>query len=262
VAWAARGLDPGPANAVAVLLVGHDVTELQEAQRHALQAERLAAVGQMVAGLAHESRNALQRIQANLERLSWKLHGRGAEVELLGRAQQAQDDLTRLFEEVRGYAAPLPLVRRPCDLGDVWRDAWQQVRAVHPDKSAELREQAAGLDLVCEADRFRLGQVFRNILENAFAACSSPVRVEVACRETVLAGRPAVEVAVRDNGPGLDAEQRRRIFEPFYTTKVKGTGLGMAIAKRVVETHGGQLAAGEAPGSGAEIRITLPRKGP
>jgi signal transduction histidine kinase len=64
----------------------------------------------------------------------------------------------------------------------------------------------------------------------------------------------------RDNGPGLTADQRERIFEPFYTTKTKGTGLGMAIAKRIVQSHGGRIEAGDAPGRGAQIIVTLPRE--
>jgi signal transduction histidine kinase len=65
---------------------------------------------------------------------------------------------------------------------------------------------------------------------------------------------------VRDNGPGLNPEQRRRIFDPFFTTKTKGTGLGMAIAKRIVEAHGGQITVGSGSGNGAEILIILPRE--
>jgi signal transduction histidine kinase len=83
----------------------------------------------------------------------------------------------------------------------------------------------------------------------------------VRCTEARLGDRPALCVAVRDNGPGLNAEQRRRIFEPFFTTKTKGTGLGMAIAKRIVEAHGGRLAVGTGTGPGAEIILTLPREG-
>src|SRR5205807_2634196 len=109
---------------------------------------------------------------------------------------------------------------------------------------------------------FRLEQVFRNILDNALTACPSPVAVVVRCAEAVHEGRPALRVAVRDNGPGLTAEQRRRIFEPFFTTKTKGTGLGMAIAKRIVDAHGGQLAVGDNPAPGAELVLTLPRVGP
>ena len=74
-----------------------------------------------------------------------------------------------------------------------------------------------------------------------------------------LASCEATVVSVQDNGPGLNAEQRQRIFDPFYMTKTKGTGLGMAIAKRIVEAHGGSLTVGAAQDGGAELLITLPR---
>src|SRR5262249_46542838 len=114
----------------------------------------------------------------------------------------------------------------------------------------------------CAVDQFRLEQVFRNILDNALAACRDPVRIELRATVAELHGRPALLVAVRDNGPGLSAEQQRRIFGPLFTTQTKGTRLGMAIAKRIVEAHGGQIAARSAPDSGAEIAITLPRDTP
>ena len=82
----------------------------------------------------------------------------------------------------------------------------------------------------------------------------------VSAAEGTLEGQPALRVAVRDNGPGLGAEQRKRIFEPFYTTTTKGTGLGMAIAKRIVEAHGGRIAVGPGTGRGAEILLLLPRE--
>jgi signal transduction histidine kinase len=78
----------------------------------------------------------------------------------------------------------------------------------------------------------------------------------------MIGEQPALRVSVTDNGPGLNAEQRTRIFDPFFTTKTKGTGLGMAIAKRIVEAHGGVIAVGSSPASGAEILIDLPRECP
>jgi hypothetical protein len=77
-----------------------------------------------------------------------------------------------------------------------------------------------------------------------------------------LEGRPAVELVLRDNGPGLGPEQRKRLFEPFYTTKTRGTGLGMTIAQRIVEAHGGRIAIGDSRHWGTEIVITLPRRQP
>ena len=104
-----------------------------------------------------------------------------------------------------------------------------------------------------------MGQVFRNLLENALAACPDPVEIAFRCAPCDLGGRPAVRWSVQDNGPGLDQDQHKRVFEPFYTTKTKGTGLGLAIARRVIEAHGGRIEAGDR-GTGAEFVITLPRE--
>jgi PAS domain S-box-containing protein len=252
----------GPVSGPAVLAIGQDITALKQAQESKLQAERLAAIGQMVTGLAHESGNALARSQACLEMLALEVQDRPAALEMLGRIQNAQDHLQQLYDEVRNYAAPLKLEREPCRLDAAWRQAWANLAVRRQGREATLREECAGVDLRCTADAFRLEQVFRIVLENALAACRDPVELTVRCSEASLEGRPAVLVAVRDNGPGLNAEQRRRIFEPFYTTKTKGTGLGMAIAQRIAEAHGGKIAVGQDPRPGAEILITLPREGP
>jgi PAS domain S-box-containing protein len=259
VAWSCRALVPAAGGPLQVLVLGHDITELQEAQRQAVQAERLAAVGQMAAALAHDGRNALQRGRACLERLRWKLQDRPDELDLVGRALRAQDDLLRLFEDVRAYAAPVRLDCRACNVAEVWREAWAAALEAHPGRDAALEEYDGCVSLWCYADGFRLRQVFLNVLDNALDACPDPARVTVACREADLGGRPALVVAVRDNGPGLGPEERRRLFEPFFTTKAQGTGLGLAIARRLVEAHGGQVAAGDGPRAGAEILITLPR---
>jgi PAS domain S-box-containing protein len=244
----------------ALLIVGHDITELKTAQERALQAGRMAAIGQMCAGLAHESRNALQRSQACLEMLALKLVDRPDACNLMDRIQQAQDDLHRLYEDVREYAAPIKLAIRECHVGEAWRRAWSQLEPAREGWNARLLEPANGLDLVCQADGFRLEQVFRNILENALAAC--PARPEIVIRGSTssLDGRDALRISIRDNGPGLNSEQRSKIFESFYTTRTRGTGLGMAIVKRIVEAHGGSVEVGGHEGPGAEIVVTLPRE--
>jgi signal transduction histidine kinase len=236
--------------------------ELKHAQEQALQSERLAAIGQMMAGLAHESGNALARSKACLEMLAWEVEDKPEALELIDRIQKAQNHLKHLYEEVRGYAAPIKLHREVWDLSGIWRQAWENLAVSRQGRDASLREETGGLDLRCAVDQFRLEQVFRNILENALAACADPVRIEVHCSEASLDRQPAVRVAVRDNGPGLNAEQRQRIFDPFFTTKTKGTGLGMAIAQRIVEAHGGRIAVGPGSGGGAEILILLPRECP
>jgi PAS domain S-box-containing protein len=258
VEWSHRALT-GPGGEVCVLAMGHDITALEEAQQRALQAERLAAIGEMVTGLSHESRNALHRGQVCLEMLALEVEDRPEALNLIARLQTAQDDLYRLFEDVRTYAAPIHLDVRACDLAELWRQAWSQLEALQPERGDLLREEIDGVDPHCAADPFRLDQVFRNILDNALCASTEPARVEIRCDQAELDGQPALLVAVRDHGAGLSPEQRQRIFEPFFTTKTKGTGLGMAITRRIVEAHGGRIAVGECVGPGTEIILTLPR---
>jgi len=254
-----------PRGAVGAFL---DITERKKEQERALQTERLAAIGQMVTGLAHESGNALARSQSCLEMLAWEVAGQPEALDLIARIQTAQDHLKFLYEEVRGYAAPVVLERGWLNLGKVWRQSWKNLALERPP-DAVLREHINGVDLSCQADLFRLDQVFRNILENALIACRGgcgeggpPVRIDIRCHETTVSGRPALSISLQDNGPGLTVEQKQRIFEPFYTTRTKGTGLGMAIVRRIVEAHGGQIAVGPALGGGAEIVLLLPREAP
>ncbi len=261
IVWNARYL-PDYDNGPAILSVGHDITFFKQAQERALQSERLAAIGEMVTGLAHESRNALQRCQACLEMLTLKVCDRPDAIDLIGRLQKAQDDLHRLYEDVRSYAAPIRLDKVACDLDKVWRESWAHLEEARNDKHAQFRETLNGVDLRCMGDPFRLDQVFRNLLENALSAGSPPVAIEVSTTAAELDGQPALRVAVKDNGPGIARQQRLKVFDPFFTTKSKGTGLGLAIAKRIVEAHGGQITIGDAPGPGAVFIITLPRGTP
>jgi PAS domain S-box-containing protein len=258
MAWNARYLsdyEEGPA----ILKIGLDITFLREAQERALQSERLAAIGQVVTGLAHESRNALQRSQACLELLALAVSDRPKALDLIKRLQDAQDHLHTLYEDVRSYAAPFNLEKQPCDLREVWREAWASLEPIRRDKQAILNEVGDGVALRCVVDPFRIGQVFRNIFENALAACSAPVVIDIGAAADLLEGQPALRARVHDNGPGLSAEQRKKIFDPFFTTKAKGTGLGMAIAKRIVEAHGGQISLGNDDVPGASFVLTLPK---
>lgn len=234
--------------------------EDEEARRRALQVERLAVIGQMVAGLSHESGNALQRTQACLEMLALEVRENPAALDYVSRIQEAQDNLQHLYDEVRRFAAPIKLEREPVDLGAVLERTWAHLQPQCEARNVRLRVDLGHPPPTCHLDPFAAEQVFRNVLENSLAACGDPVRIEVSRTESRLEARPAVQIAVRDNGPGLSAEQRRRIFEPFYTTKTRGTGLGMAIAKRLVEAHGGRIAVSSGGGRGTEILITLPKE--
>jgi hypothetical protein len=258
IVWRTQVLDDYQGSP-ALMAVGQDITDLQTAQQKALQAERLAAIGEMMAGLSHESRNALQRSKACIEMLELEIADRPEAVELVQRLTKAQEHLQRLYEEVRSYAAPVQLNRELCDLRHIWREVWSHVVPLHPKKSIEFAERLEVDDYRCLVDRFALGQVFSNILENAVAAVPNPGQIKISYEVATLGNRPALEISILDNGPGIDAEQSTRIFEPFFTTKAKGTGLGMAIAKRIIESHGGEISVRDRTPPGAEIIIVLPR---
>jgi hypothetical protein len=236
------------------------VLKLQQMEERTLQAERLAGIGQMIAVLTHESGNALARSQVLLSSLAEEMQDRPSAIELIGQLQKAQTDLRRLYDEVRNYAAPIRPERMPWDVSAIWRQAWTKVLAAHPHGAgATLIENVDGVELVCEVDNYRLEQVFRNLFENSFTASQEPARVEITCTSTTLNDLPALRITVRDSGPGLNPEQKQHVFTPFYTTKKKGTGLGMAIVKRIVEAHGGEIAVSKSATPGAEFVLTLPR---
>jgi signal transduction histidine kinase len=257
--WSAVPLCDAAGEPFALLVIGHDITTLHESQQRALQAQRLAAIGQMATGLAHESRNALQRIGASAEMLELELEGNAAALALVARIHQSQSHLHMLLDEVRNYAAPIGLDRSQCRLSEVWREAWELLLVQRRGRQAELREKLTAHDLTIDIDRFRFVQVFRNLLENALAACPDPAIIEIECTPALVQGGPGFQVHVRDNGPGLSIDQARRAFEPFFTTKPTGTGLGLAIAQRIVEAHGGMITIG-CPPRGAEFLVEVPAR--
>jgi len=234
--------------------------EHELANTRLLQTTRLAAIGEAMAGLAHESRNALQRSQSGLELLVRRVADRPEALHLIQQVQAAQQYLYDLYETVRGYAAPRELQRQDTDLCQLAHDIWQQVLSERTQLGATLLCDRAGIDTTCTVDQQAIGQVLRNLFDNALSASPTEARIQVAWSDTMLGTKKAIVMTVRDNGPGLSAEEKQRIFEPFFTTKVHGTGLGMAISKRIVESHGGRIEVGDTAPVGAELIVTLPRR--
>jgi two-component system sensor kinase FixL len=241
-----------------VVAIVRDTTLQKQAEERALQAERLAAIGQMVAGLAHESRNAFQRSQACLEMLALELEGQPESLELVSRIQKAQEHLHHLYEEVRHYAAPIHLQKQACDLAQIWRDTWAHLEFERREKDVRLYEEIRAVSLTCRADPDALEQLFRNILENAIVACPEPGTIMIRCARAELQGQDAICISIRDNGPGFQPETRAKAFDPFFTTKTKGTGLGLAIALRIAEAHAARIEVGESSEPGGELIVTLP----
>jgi two-component system, chemotaxis family, CheB/CheR fusion protein len=237
-----------------------DITERKADQARLVQSERLAALGEAMAGLAHESRNALARGQGNLQRLARRLKDNDELLQMIEGALRANDDIRRQFEEVREYAAPIQLQPELLQLPEVIHKAWDELAPDRKGRKATLRIDRPDSDVTCVADAFSLRNVFRNILENSLAACEDPVEIDIEFANAKIDHSAALRISIRDNGPGLPPDVMERAFNAFFTTKTRGTGLGLAIVQRAVEAHGGEVAFDSGRGRGAEITITLPRK--
>ncbi|MCA9085315.1 MAG: PAS domain S-box protein [Planctomycetaceae bacterium] len=237
-----------------------DLSELDSVQQQLLQSERLAAIGQMVTGLAHESRNALQRAQAHLDMLSLDLEEMPEQLDLAQRSKHALQDLHRLYEEVKGYAAPIQLEYRPVRLTTIWRKVWAHLESERAEKQINLKETPECDELQVEVDIHRMEQVFRNIMENSIHACSEKGCITISYAPDRLHRVDAVRINIQDDGHGLTTEAAQHLFDPFFTTKQKGTGLGLAIVERIILAHGGMISATALQPHGTIISIVLPSK--
>lgn len=234
------------------------IVEWREAAQRVAQAERLAAIGQMLTVLSHESRNDLQLAIGCLELLALEARGRPETLALVRRIKLAHDHLLQLYDDLRGYAAPIQLHRERCDVKGVVLQAWASLLPLQEGRDVRFKVLQDGEPFEWAVDRSRLEQVFRNILENAVAACADPVEITCQISETRVDGERMARITFNDNGPGLSLEQQRKIFDPFYTTKSTGTGLGMTISKQIVDAHGGDIRVESLPGCGARFIVTLP----
>lgn len=256
IRWSNSTLKDESGETSAVLAIGVDITEQVEGERKSLQSQRLAAIGQTITGLAHESRNALQRIQASLEMLQLELQDNPEVQSDLNSIRRASNDIKMLLEEVRAFAAPINLHLEMADLSNVWRRAWKSITPAWEQRDVKFEETLHWEQLIVRVDEVRMEHVFRNLFENALAACSDPVRISVEC---VCANDETVEIVVSDNGPGLSTDLQEKIFEAFFTTKASGTGLGMPIVQRIVEAHEGKIWTDSSVEKGASFVIRLPR---
>ena len=225
--------------------------------------DRLAALGEMAAGLAHEIRNPLGAIKGAAQCLDPKRLP-GEDGEFLGVIVEEVNRLNGVVTAFLDYARPLKQSFGPTDLNEV---VTRTMRLIQNDMPRQI-ELAVQLDLTVarvDADAEQLKQVLINLVQNAVQAIGEPGgRITVGTVKLDRFGEfrgnmnEFVELFVSDTGPGIPLDQQPHIFVPFYTTKQKGTGLGLAICQRIVKNHGGSIAVHSKPGEGCRFVIRLP----
>lgn len=236
------------------LLVGWLRRREQAHQDMARRSENLAAVGRAVAGVAHDMKTPLMAIGGFTAQVKRKLEPGCPEEHKLGLVIEQTARLEGMVKEMLDFSRPLELHRQSLDLKDFTARTMEVATPMAEQNqvqlSCDLEENLPLLD----ADSARLQQALINLLINAVQA--SPPQGEV----SLSAWRQGNEVvlAVSDHGPGVSPAQRQHLFTPFYTTKKEGTGLGLPVAHKVAEAHGGRLEVGDNRPQGAVFRLVLP----
>jgi PAS domain S-box-containing protein len=241
---------------VVLFAVGRDMTEAHSMADRTRHAEKLAAIGTLAAGLAHEIRNPLNGAQLHVSFLERAIKKKASEQDMLEATRVVADEIKRLANlvtEFLDFARPKPLQRNSVDLGKLCEHATTMASAQAEKAKVTLTCDLPSADVIVQADQAKLLQVLLNLLGNAIdAAGTSGGLVKLRVRR---APRNAL-IDVEDNGPGLPSADAP-IFDAFFSTKEGGTGLGLAITHRIVTDHGGTIDVSSLPGK-TEFRIALP----
>jgi signal transduction histidine kinase len=242
--------------------------QLRRAEAHARRAERLAALGQLSAGLAHEIRNPLGVIKGSADMLSRKVAGSEPLVsELAGYISSEVNRLNALVVRFLDFARPSKLELRPERISEIVDRAIEAATASFPNAGLKIgREYAPNLPEI-PADPQLCEQVFVNLITNAIQAMqaeagSSEKTLRIAIEQEVSNGEPGVAVFVEDTGPGVAPELREQIFNPFFTSKKDGVGLGLSIVAKIVDDHRGTIRLEENAPRGARFHVFFPHADP
>lgn len=230
--------------------------KLRQTQRDLASNERLAAIGQITATVSHELRNPLGTLVTSTEVLRRSL--KNADEPVLGELQRLQRNAwrcVRIIEDLLDFSRKHALIVTP-----ILIDRWVAQHVAEQDATRPVQLQlAAGCKVSADGERLR--QAFSNVLANAIQACEGHAADDAAIVVSTRCEGDNAIICVADNGAGMSRETAARVFEPLFSTKAFGVGLGMPLVKRIVEQHGGSVLIDSEQGAGTRVSIVLPRAG-
>jgi nitrogen fixation/metabolism regulation signal transduction histidine kinase len=234
-----------------------DLSEVVDLEEQLRLKDSLARLGELTAGIAHEFRNGL----ATIHGYSRLLNPDRLPVEFRPYVQGIRDEVDALGEVVTNFlnfARPTELALGPVDMGAIAERAAEEIRQEVTARGGSV--QVRGEFEAVEGDEVLLRQAFSNLCRNALEACSDrPGPPEIVIEGTIEAAQRTLRVDVIDNGPGIEPTAGARIFRPFFSTKARGTGLGLALVQKIVVTHNGRVTALNRDSGGARFSVALPR---
>lgn len=239
-----------------------DLTRVEQLEERERLRDRLAAVGEMAAAIAHEVKNPLAGIEVMAGLLRRKIpespDAQAVLTDIINEAKMAN----AIVQEVLEFVRPMRLQVERTGVAEAVRAAVQlaDTKARRGDVSVEIKVPE-GLPEI-QGDQHQLAQLFTNLLMNAYEAMNGTGRVTISAEpvriDDGLDGRDAVRIEFADEGPGMPQDIAEHVFDPFFTTKAQGSGLGLAIVRKIVDAHDGSIDLRTSPGQGTMIRVTLP----
>ena len=236
-----------------VLLI-RDLREIRELKESVRRSERLASLGRLAAGIAHEIRNPLSSIRGFAQFFHKRFTGHQEEQEYAAIMVREVDRLNRVITELLDFARPRELRREPCSLRKIIDDTLQLLTMELTAKNVLVEKDYAVELTLIQADQEQLSQAFLNLLLNALHAVEKGGKISIGLKQ--YPGH--ISITWADNGCGIPPGDREKIFEPFFSSKRQGTGLGLAIVHQILENHGGEIRVTNRPGGGTVFSIDLP----
>ena len=235
-----------------------DSNERLIARERKTQADRISAMQTMTAGLAHEVRNPLNAAKLQLELLERRLRREAKDQRLTQPAELAQMEIVRLTDllnDFLAFARPPELQAQDRDVTEIVRHVWELEQPNAAKRKITLELNLPSSAVIARIDGPKLHQIIDNIVRNAVDAVNDGGHVGLSMSAT----HDEIEIVIDDNGPGIPLEVQARIYEPFFTTKDSGTGLGMSIVHSLVSLHGGAITL-DSNAKGTRFLVTLPRR--
>ena len=231
---------------------------LREAQDQLLHGERLATIGEMAAGIAHELKGPLVSIGGFARRLGKMVNKDSAESQYTETIVKEVKRLEKLLSDTLSFSRKATICYDQCTITDVVEDALTIIMPLMARSTIKVVKAYPRTPIHLFADCQQLKQIFINLFSNAHEAMQEKGELHIAISRSTLHGRPAVAVKVSDTGSGIPTEAINKIFNSFYTTKADGTGLGLPIVSRIVNNHGGKIQVKSQPGIGTDFTVILP----
>ena len=239
-----------------IILVVRDISRLIELQESLRHSETMSAMGSLVAGVAHEVRNPLFSISATVDALESELGERQEYAELTGLLRSQVSRLRQLMRDLLDYGKPPVLRLAPVHPREVLRRAARACAGLAREREVQVVEEVPEAAPQISVDGSRLEQVFQNLFANAIQHSPRGARVRATLR--IRPEDPAPEFVVEDEGSGIPEDEIPHLFEPFFSRRKGGTGLGLSVVQRIVEAHGGRVTAANRATPGAVFTVRLP----